>query len=387
MNQQTEKPTDSQSPLSEAPLQDAVSSTSFWSRIYKFLFQDNTNDGLRDQLEEAVGLDDETENGFSTQERMMIANILRYGALRVEDVMVPRADIRAIEENATLKELLAEFQTSGHSRLPVYRGTLDDPTGMVHVKDALCWIADHTSQLNHPASRETENVSLKLIAGGVHPVGGVHPESEQDNEPAEQQTQETNPVTDYSISLKETKLIRNVLYVPPSMPVMNLLLRMQSTRVHLALVVDEYGGTDGLVSIEDLVEEVVGDIEDEHDEANGGLMKGNIETGLTASARLPIEDLEKALDIDLFAEQSRDDDIDTLGGLIFALLGRVPVRGEVITHPAGIEIEVMNADPRRIKTLKLTHKSNRKSRLPKPQSEAGSQLTETARVANESGKA
>ena len=171
------------------------------------------------------------------------------------------------------------------------------------------------------------------------------------------------------------------------MPVMNLLLRMQSTRVHLALVVDEYGGTDGLVSIEDLVEEVVGDIEDEHDEANGGLMKGNIETGLTASARLPIEDLEKALDIDLFAEQSRDDDIDTLGGLIFALLGRVPVRGEVITHPAGIEIEVMNADPRRIKTLKLTHKSNRKCRLPKPQSEAGSQLTETARVANESGKA
>ncbi len=340
---------------------DPASSPSLWNRIKKFLFQDYSNDDLRDQLEVAIGLDAETNTGFSAQERVMISNILRYGALRVEDVMVPRADIQSIEENATLEELLAEFQKGGHSRLPVYRGTLDDPTGMVHVKDVLSWIADHTSLVEHQAgSASMDNKGLKVITGGAHPAGQeVSPPITSFDQPA------AHSLTDFSIRLKDTQLQRNVLYVPPSMPVMNLLLRMQSTHVHLALVVDEYGGTDGLVSIEDLVEQVVGEIEDEHDEANGTMLQGNLETGLIASARVPIEDLEEALTIDLFHEEERDDDIDTLGGLIFSVLGRVPVRGEVITHPAGIEIEVLTADPRRIKSLKLTNKKNRKkSQLP-----------------------
>jgi CBS domain containing-hemolysin-like protein len=132
---------------------------------------------------------------------------------------------------------------------------------------------------------------------------------------------------------------------------------MQSTHVHLALVVDEYGGTDGLVSIEDLVEEVVGDIEDEHDENHGQLMSGRLESGLTASARTPIEDLEEKLGVSLFEDDERDDDIDTLGGYVFSSVGRVPVRGEIISHPKGLEIEVMSADPRRIKTLKIRKKS------------------------------
>ena len=322
--------------------------SSAWDHIKNALFKDTSNDDLRDQLEEAVGHKGQTSTSFSEQERMMIANILRYGALRVEDVMVPRADIQAIDENASLEELLVKFQQVGHSRLPVYHDTLDDPTGMVHVKDLLSWISDHRASEKHGAQ---ETVGLKVIAGGMDPAN-TNSDTVQDLE-----IDDYNHVqSDFSLKIKQTKLLRKVLFVPPSMPVMNLLLRMQSTRVHLALVVDEYGGTDGLVSIEDLVEEVVGEIEDEHDEDNGKLMSGSLEKGIIASARLPIEELEQELNIDLFANEERDDDIDTLGGLVFSLAGRVPVRGEVITHPSGLEIEVLVADPRRIKTLKIVKK-------------------------------
>lgn len=312
------------------------------------LFKENSNDDLRGQLEQAVGLDAKTGDSFTDQERMMISNILRYGALRVEDVMVPRADIQAIDESATLEELLTTFQNVGHSRLPSYNETLDDPTGMVHVKDLLSWVADQRAMAN---KQKQKSVGLKVIAGGMDRAGDPDVETTAAN------TQDYIAASpDFSQKIKDTNMIRDVIFVPPSMPVMNLLLRMQSTRVHLALVVDEYGGTDGLVSIEDLVEEVVGEIEDEHDENNGNLISGDIETGLIASARIPIDELEQELAIDLFADEERDDDIDTLGGLVFALAGRVPVRGEVINHPAGLEIEVLNADPRRIKTLKILKK-------------------------------
>ncbi len=322
---------------------------SAWDHIKNALFKETSNDDLRDQLEEAVGHNGQTSTSFSEQERMMIANILRYGALRVEDVMVPRADIQAIDENASLEELLVKFQQVGHSRLPVYHDTLDDPTGMVHVKDLLSWISDHRATEKH-SSQET-TIGLKVIAGGMDPASNGADKVKEVGREDYNQVQ-----SDFSLTIKQTKLLRKVLFVPPSMPVMNLLLRMQSTRVHLALVVDEYGGTDGLVSIEDLVEEVVGEIEDEHDEANGKLMSGSLEKGIIASARLPIEELEQELNIDLFANEERDDDIDTLGGLVFSLAGRVPVRGEVITHPSGLEIEVLVADPRRIKTLKILKK-------------------------------
>ncbi len=322
--------------------------SSAWGYIKNALFKDTSNDDLRDQLEEAVGHNGQPSTSFSEQERMMIANILRYGALRVEDVMVPRADIQAIDENATLEELLVKFQQVGHSRLPVYHDTLDDPTGMVHVKDLLSWISDHRANEKHTTQ---ETVGLKVIAGGMDPAS-----TSADNVKDVDLDDYTHVQSDFSLKIKQTKLLRKVLFVPPSMPVMNLLLRMQSTRVHLALVVDEYGGTDGLVSIEDLVEEVVGEIEDEHDEDNGKLMSGSLEKGIIASARLPIEELEQELNIDLFANEERDDDIDTLGGLVFSLAGRIPVRGEVITHPSGLEIEVLIADPRRIKTLKILKK-------------------------------
>lgn len=339
------------------------------NKVKDTFFTDDPQGDLRDQLEQAVSLNDDSNNSFTEQERMMISNILRYGALRVEDVMVPRVDIHAIDENLSLEELLLTFQNVGHSRLPLYQDTLDAPTGMVHVKDLLSWIADqHLNEKN----QTPEAVQLKVIAGGKgqapeltrDPIPEPSPElaPEHASEPDQSEELVSNQknyrtlVSDFSIKIKDADLKREVIFVPPSMPVVNLLLRMQSTRIHLALVVDEYGGTDGLVSIEDLVEEVVGEIEDEHDEDNGGLLTGDSETGLIASARLSIEELEAELNVDLFVGQERDDDIDTLGGLVFSLCGRVPVRGEVIIHPSGLEIEVLNADPRRIKTLKIVKK-------------------------------
>jgi len=331
--------------------------TSRWSRALNIMFKQNPNEDLRDQLEQAVGLNAEPGDGFTEQERMMIANILRYGALRVEDVMVPRADIHAIDENASLEDLLLVFQDVGHSRIPVYDDTLDHPTGMVHVKDLLSWMADHRAMWFEQTEEQDNTLGLKVIAGGKN--AKLEAPARRYDDPSKSKNCPGFSASDEGLSqkIKQSKLLREVLFVPPSMPVMNLLLRMQSTRVHLALVVDEYGGTDGLVSIEDLVEEVVGEIEDEHDEENSELISGRIDSGLTVSARIPIEDLEQELGIDLFAhEEERDDDIDTLGGLVFALVGHVPVRGEVITHPSGLEIEVLNADPRRVKTLKIIKK-------------------------------
>ena len=327
------------------------------SRFLVPMFKDQSSEDLRDQLEEAIGLNTEGSTSFSEQERMMISNILRYGALRVEDVMVPRADIQAIDESASLRELLLEFQSGGHSRIPTYHETLDDPTGMVHVKDLLSWIADqHQQQANSSHPQEHEAVGFKVITGGKH-------QSNEQEQPIIDVSQEVpqliehHTIADFSQKIKDSKLQREVLYVPPSMPVMNLLLRMQSTRVHMALVVDEYGGTDGLLSIEDLIEEVVGEIEDEHDENNGSLISGTLANGLVVSARTSIEELEEVLAMPLFSDEQRDDDIDTLGGLVFSLVGRVPVRGEVITHQSGLEIEVLTADPRCIKKLKITKKS------------------------------
>ena len=387
-------------PLSTPP---APKRRSFFSRLRAWLFTEGYGNDLRDQLEHAVSPANLSSNdSFSDQERVMIANILRFGALRVEDVMVPRADIQAIEESATLKELLFNFDTVGHSRLPVYRETLDDPVGMVHVKDLLSWIAaqsEPTSETSHSAKQQParEAISLKVISGGMDQHGieerqagdapansGRKAEMKQPQTPGDKVKAPTRDKksqpdkdgeaisakagtlisedidlsdSDFGEQIKDTHILRDVLYVPPSMPVVNLLLRMQSTRVHLALVVDEYGGTDGLVSIEDLVEEVVGDIEDEHDEDHGHMITGRLETGLIASARTPIEDIEERLEISLFDEEERDDDIDTLGGYVFSTVGRVPVRGEIITHPTGLEIEVMSADPRRIKTLKIRQKT------------------------------
>jgi len=285
----------------------------------------------REIIEEALENEENTAQSFSPQERLMLGNLLRFGALRVEDVMVPRADIIAIENGETLGDLLQMFQQAGHSRIPVYQGTLDDPRGMVHIKDLMSWI---TSRAQEAAAALPKT---------------KHKNSETNDAPV--QILELGCV-DLSMQLEKTWIRREVLFVPPSMSGLDLLLRMQMTHIHLALVVDEYGGTDGLISIEDLVEEIVGEIEDEHDSSDDPLIVDDAETGLVADARAPIEELEERLGIALLSRE-REEDVDTLGGLVATLAGRVPVRGELVSHQSGLEFEVLDADARRIKKLKI----------------------------------
>ena len=256
----------------------------------------NSEETVREVLEELIEESDVDETPIDADERRMLGNILRLRERTVHDVMVPRVDIVAVEAGASLADVLGLLIGEGHSRVPVYRNTLDDVTGMVHIKDVAAWRG-----------------------------------------------------ADAEFSL--TKILRKILFVSPSMRVMELLLDMRVKRSHMALVVDEFGGIDGLVTIEDLVEEIVGEIEDEHDRTDGPLLIRRADGTIDADARASVEELE-AITGPLLGEEERED-IDTLGGLVFSEAGRVPVRGELIRHPSGIEFEVLDADPRRIKRLRI----------------------------------
>ena len=259
---------------------------------------------LRDAFEELSEESDDRETPIASDERALIANILKFGEMTAYDVMVPRADIIGFEVNTPLEALVQQVVTHPHSRYPVYREAMDDILGMVHIKDILGMLA------KTPEGRDRESFSLRDI-------------------------------------------MRQTLIVAPSMRVLDLLLQMRLQRRHMALVVDEFGGIDGLVTIEDLVEEIVGEIEDEHDIVAGPQMETADDGTVLADARTPIETLEEAFG-PILDEEERDEDIDTLGGLVFTLAGRVPTRGELIHHDAsGVEFEVLDADPRRIKRLKL----------------------------------
>ena len=262
-------------------------------------------------------------------ERTILERLLQFGASRVVAIMVPRADIIALDEQEPLSELVRTFNDAGVSRIPLFRETLDDPRGMIHVKDLFRWLfVEATGQKSQPAR------------------GG---EAAEDLPPL--QAFDLGKV-DLSRPITSAKIRRQVLYVPPSMPAVDLLIRMQTTRIHMALIVDEYGGTDGLVTIEDLVEQIVGDIEDEHDEAAETNIVFDTKLGLVAIARTPIAELEERLKMPLI-DRAEEPEVDTIGGLVFALLGRVPIRGELIRHPSGVEFEVLDADPRRVKKVKI----------------------------------
>ena len=230
--------------------------------------------------------------------------------LRVEDVAVPKSEIVALEVTTPEDEVFATFRESGFSRLPVYEGTLDMPLGMLHLKD----------------------VALRHVFNGNGDAFDLRP------------------------------LLRPLLYAPPSMPLGVLLQKMQTQRMHMALVIDEYGGTDGLVTIEDLIEQVVGEIEDEHDTDEDALWSEEAPGCYLALARTPLDEFESVTGVDLSGIDV-DEEMDTLGGLVFLLIGRVPARGEVIPHPSGAEFEVIDADPRRIKRLRI--------RLPKTAGDGG----------------
>jgi CBS domain containing-hemolysin-like protein len=276
---------------------------------------------LRDTLEDALRADVKNAE-FTSDERRMLLSLLRFGRLRVEDVMVPRADIIALDENDTLAELIRTFEEAGVSRIPLYAETLDDLRGMVHIKDAMRWLLKEASGAGAGRPGAPDGPSVDL--------GGV----------------------DLSRPIASAGITRPALYVPGSMPAMNLLVRMQATRIHMAFVIDEYGGTDGLVTIEDVVEQIVGEIEDEHDEEEPAHIMQDPKLGLVASGRTPVNELERHLGVKLLNAEE-EEEIDTLGGLVFSLVSHVPVRGERVRHPAGIEFEVLDADTRRVKRVRV----------------------------------
>lgn len=299
---------------------------------------------LRDTIEDALKEQPDGQ-AFSPAEREMLQRTLRFGTLRVDDIMVPRSDIIALDESEEIRTLLQNFDNAGVSRIPVFRETLDDPRGMVHIKDLLRWLMGDAT--GRPATE------------GKTPTATGRPKlPEKSAIAAPDALCEINlGKADLSKSIAASKLRRPVLFVPASMPVTNLLIRMQTTRIHMALVVDEYGGTDGLVTIEDLVEQIVGEIEDEHDEVEADNIVVDANQGLTAAARTPVKELEEKLQLKLLSPE-QETEIDTLGGLVFALVGHVPARGELVAHPSGIEFEVLDADARRIKRLRI-HRTRR----------------------------
>jgi len=256
----------------------------------------NGDSSARDTLEELIEERAEAEVPIDESERTLLANILELKGRTIRDVMVPRADIVALDDGASLAKVIKVIAKDAHSRSPVYRGNLDNTIGMIHIKDILAW--------------RGEDGDFRL-----------------------------------------SKVLRKVLFVSPSMEVMELLLEMRAKRTHMALVVDEFGGVDGLVTIEDLVEEIVGEIEDEHDRVEEPDLIQRPDGAFDADARATLEALEEFVG-PVIGEEERED-INTLGGLVFSLAGRVPIRGEIVSHPGGLEFEVLDADPRRIKRLRV----------------------------------
>ena len=280
---------------------------SLWRGLKSLLFGSDSEHTLRREIEDAIDeYDDESDSGeerssngdLSQLERQMLRNLLHFSEHTVDDIAVPRADIVAIEEGASFADLVALFAETGHSRIPVYRETLDTIVGMIHIRDAFAILA-------------REEASPKTLEA----------------------------------------LIREPLYVPESMGVLDLLVEMRAKRTHLAIVLDEYSGTEGLLTFEDLVEEIVGDVEDEHDEEPEEMLIALGDGIWEADARAELEDVARMLDPRL-AEV--EEDVDTLGGLSFVIAGHVPREGEIVTHDAsGWKLEIIAADPRRVQRLRL----------------------------------
>ena len=278
-----------------------------WQRLKTMFFGRDHEPTLREQLEEAIAEheEDSEDNGQSdgdgdltAVERTMLRNLLHFSEHRVDDVMVPRSDMIAIEESAGFADCIAAFAEHGHSRLPVYRDTLDSVIGMIHIKDVFA-----------------------VLASGQTPPAGLE------------------------------SFIRQPRFVPQNMSVLALLDEMRRTRTHLAIVLDEYSGTEGLVTIEDLVEEIVGEIEDEHDEEPEALF-AQLSRGLwEADARAELDDLAEAIDPKL---SEVDEDVDTLGGLAFVIAGQVPDIGQMLLHEAsGWKLEILEADEKRVTRIRL----------------------------------
>jgi hemolysin (HlyC) family protein len=271
------------------------------------------------------------QSDFSPEEAAMLKNILGLRETRIERIMVPRADIVAVQQDITLGELVKVFEVAGHSRLVVYNDTLDDPAGMVHIRDLIAFMAARASHDETAADGSAKAKTAALNFANI----------------------------DLSTPLTAANIVREILYAPPSMPALDLLAKMQATRIHLALVIDEYGGSDGLVSIEDLVELIVGDIADEHDEQESPAITRQSDGSFLANGRASLDDVRAAIgsqfDVGDVAEE-----VDTLGGYLVTKAGHVPVRGELVPGPEPFEAEVLDADPRRVKRVKIYLRKDRR---------------------------
>jgi|TARA_B100000315_G_scaffold52257_1_gene46615 CBS domain containing-hemolysin-like protein len=276
-----------------------------WGWAQRLVRPRNGEDSVREAIEELIEEGGDEASSLETEERVLLSNILSLRDITVADVMVPRADISALDVNTPVADLIKLINREAHSRIPVYQETLDDAIGMVHIKDVMA-----ARPLQQLADKESGGEELEL-----------------------------------------RNIMRDVLFVAPSMQVLELLLEMRVKRTHMALVVDEFGGVDGLLTIEDLVEEIVGEIEDEHDQDEEPHLTVKSDGSIEADARASIEAFEEQVGRVLTAEEREE--FDTLGGLIFSLAGRVPIRGELVKHSCGMEIEIIDADPRRIKNIRI----------------------------------
>ena len=289
----------------------------------------------RADLKEALEENTPSESGFSPEESAMLKNILGLRERRIDDVMVPRANIIAVQQAIALGELVKVFENAGHSRLVAFDDTLDDPVGMVHIRDLIAFMTSRAAVNPKSNARRKKPLPAALDLGAI----------------------------DLSMPLTETKIIRPILFVPPSMPAIDLLAKMQATRIHLALVVDEYGGTDGIVSIEDIVELIVGDIEDEHDDHEAPAILRQADGSFVADARASLEDVVAAVGKGFDIGEALKT-VDTLAGYLVTQIGRVPARGELVQGPGGFEIEILDADPRRVKRVKIHRGKSRRSERP-----------------------
>ncbi|AEG02993.1 MULTISPECIES: hemolysin family protein [Sinorhizobium] len=335
-----------------ARFEGSKSTSSFWSRAARLL-RGVSPSSLREDLADALMTDADGNAAFSPEERAMLNNILRFREVRVEDVMVPRADIEAVDQNITIGELMVLFEESGRSRMPVYSEGLDDPRGMVHIRDLLAYV-----------TKQARNRRRNGKAQGATTTNGDKPE----RAPRQQKAGFDLSRVDLDKTVEEAGIVRQLLFVPPSMLASDLMQRMQAARIQMALVIDEYGGTDGLVSLEDIVEMVVGDIEDEHDDEEVMFARSSDDVFI-ADARVELEEIAEAVGPD-FDVREQLEDVDTLGGLVFASLGRIPVRGEVVQAIPGFEFQILDADPRRVKRVRIMRKRPpSRRRLPKVEKE------------------
>lgn len=338
----------------------------FFQRLL-YLFRPQSG-SVRESLQEALNAQRESDETISADERAMLSNILRLQGMRVDDVMVPRADVESCEIKTTLGELLKLFKTSGHSRMPVFAETLDDPRGMVHIRDVVAHLITTAEKKPRRRRVKLDGDTPKKAAGNNDALAAIA-------------AIDLGRV-DLTKTIEELKLTREVLFVPRSMHASDLMGRMQTQRIQMALVIDEYGGTDGLVSLEDIVEIVVGNIEDEHDDVDV-LIETVSEGVYIVDARYELEEASKLLGREfLVRAQEEDEDVDTIGGLIFSILGHVPVRGEVIPSFCGYELEVLDADPRRIRRVKIS-RSRQLARRRQTRREASAAQEETPVQAGE----